>query len=439
MNAVFDKLLIVPTSGASFDVSDMVQEISIYQSLTDHYMYCDLILFDTVNLGRAIPQDINNVLSGGFTGGELLIVQYYSQSNPEKTHNFILYERTNRSKAQDSGEVYILHGISAEGFEAYGKKISRAYGGKTGTTIGTMVNSVYSEFIGNKTIKNLYYAILQDHKVDIVKSFNMDGKDSGTHKFIIPNLTVDETIEFMCNEADSDDHIPQYLFYETSEGFWFYNLGTLAQRKPRMTYTFTEFNVDPSDKDQLKIISYQVQNEANILENAKRGLFKSKIIHLDVLKKRSTVSTFDYSKAVSKFKKLQPLAQRGGVSSADVNVTLMTSRQGHDNDPLFKLEKHLPKRIDHFLSSRRSYTTDIFSRRMTVMVPGTTSLNVGDVVKLEFPIKDGSVDSGDVKLDRELSGKYIITKLRNKIEGVRADSTFVTIFDCVKDTEIMEV
>jgi hypothetical protein len=436
MKAVVDKLLFYPTVGEPFDITGMVTEINLFQSLTDHYMYCELVLLDSVGISRTIPQDIDSKINGGITGGEIIVIQYYSDSNPEKIHSFMLYERSNRSRTQDNMEVYILHGISVEAFETYGRKISRSYGGDNGKLIRDMMKSVFNQYVVSSNVKDIYEEIRQTSKSSIEKQLITDDEDTGLHKFIIPNLSVDETIDFMCNEADTKDHIPYYFFFENSYGYFFLNLGYMVQATPVMEYVYSEYNVG-EESGQKRIMSYEVNNEINILENARAGLFKSKTINIDVLSKRKTETIFDYSKRSGDFKKLQPLIHKGDAPE-DVNVTMMTSRTGHDGNPLFALEKHKPKKLNTFLGARRSYSTSIFSNSLTVSVQGTTLLDVGSTVTLQFPLKDAMADGQEVVLDKDLSGKYIITKVRNKIEDPQGDAMFVTIFECVKDTQIME-
>jgi hypothetical protein len=437
MKANVEQLILIPTSGQPIDISDMVSEFNIYQSLNDHYMYCDLVILDTIGLNRVISQDESNKYSGGFTGGEIVLFQYWSSHNPTTEHAFMIYERSDVTKQNDVTTAYVLNGMSIEGFETHGRKISRAFGKNGGKKISDMIKNVYGEFFNSGTLKDIYREISKNHRVTIEKKLYLDDKDSGLHKFVIPNLSVDETINFMCNECDTKDHIPRYFFFEDTDGFHFNNLGFIAEREPKMTYWFTEFNVD-DNLDQRKIISFKIKKGANLINDAQRGLFKSKTIRLDLLKKKKTEKIFDYSKSVDKFKKLQPTQKRGDVASPDVNVTMLTTRNGHDRDTLFRDEAPFPKKVDGFLGERRSYTTEIFTNKLSVVVPGTTTLNVGEVVELNFPFKDAqNSDSLEVKLDKELSGKYIITKLRNKIEDVTTASNFVTIFDCVKDTEIL--
>ncbi len=437
MKAKFEKLLLIPTAGQPFDITDLVVEVNVFQDLFSHYMTCEIVMKDSISISRGIPSNEEDNLNGGLTGGELLLMQYYSENNPIIVNCFSMYERKARTKESDSTEVYILSGISLEAFESFTRKISRAYGGSQGNEISKMVDSVTREYLYTRTVRDVYSSILKDFKTLIEKTIVVE-ETSGKHRFIIPNLSVDDTLEFFSNEADSKDHIPQYLFYENYYGFNFWNLSTLVESTPVMEYYYTEFNTNEADRDQRKIISYNVKKENNILESAKAGLFASKTIRLDVLKKTKSVKVFDYQKLFDKFKKLQPYKQKGS-ANPDVNVTLMTTRQGHDcSCQIFKDENHLPKRIDGIIGSRRSYTEHIMHNILSVVVPGTTALNVGDTVLLKFPIKDGLFDSKDTKLDKELSGKYIITKLRNKFTNVGAESRFVTVFECVKDTQIQE-
>jgi hypothetical protein len=436
MQVKFEKLLFVSDAGQPIDISALVVEANVYQSLFEHYMHCEIALKDSIGLARAIPQNLEQNLNGGFSGGELLIMQYVSENNPTITNCFALYDRSARTKLNDSAEGYILSGVSLESMDSFTRKVSKAYGGEGGNTIGDIMNKFISEYIYNKRVRDIYQSLKTEIHAVVAKTVVVE-PTSGLQKLIIPNLSVDDTIDFFCNEADSDDHIPNYMFYENYDGFNFVNLSTLTERPVAMDYHYTEFNTEQNKVDQRKIISYRVKKENNILENARGGMFKSKTICIDMLKKSKREIIFDYESSSSKFKKLQPFKHKGVVNTADVNISMLTTRAGHDDSFEFFDENVLPKRIDQFLGNKKSYTKHIFKTYMTVTVPGTTALNVGDVVELSFPIKDGLVDLKDSQKDKELSGKYIITKLRNKFDHISGESRFYTSFECAKDTQII--
>lgn len=439
MRAVIDKIMLIPEIGDVINIKDITVELSVYQNLFDHYMHCDIVLTDSFDLNSLIPQDTQNWVAGGFAGTEILLIQYYPDggTGPLVSNAFFLFERSAKKQVNANIDAYILSGVSLESYNSFSRRISRAYGGSGGNSIDKMIKSITDEFLYNSEARDLYNFIKLNTGTLIDKN-NAFEPTNGAHRFVIPNLSVDDTIEFLCNEADSDSHVPQYLFYEDNFGFNFRNLETLVKQPPKLSFIKEEAvtRANSLQKPQDKILAYEVVKESNILEKARDGLFKSKIIHLDVLKKTKFETIFNYDNGKYRFKTLQKFAHRGTAPDPNVNVTLMTTRQGHDCQcQIFKDENHLPKRIDHFLAARKSYTKHIFNTTMRVTVPGTTGLNVGDTVYLDFPVNDGLTD-GQTKSDIQLTGKYIVTKLRNKMNNPSTASSFETIFECVKDTQI---
>lgn len=438
MRAFLEGIYYITTQGESIEISDLVAEINIYQNLFRHYMQCDIVMVDAVDLSNATKQDLLNNINGGFSGGELIVFQYKSEENPSVAHCFALYERKNRGLAGTGREAYVLSGISLEGFEAYPRKISKAYGHPEGNTIDKMIASIVDEYVYTAAVKDTYSTIRQKHNI-LPEKYVIAEPTSGSQRFVIPNMAVDDTIDFLCNEADSDDHIARYLFWERQEGFYFYNLSTLVEQTPVMDYYYTDFNTDVVDRDQRKIVGYDIKKETNFLSNARDGLYASKTIHLDVHKKTTNQTIFSYDdvREKSKFKTLQPFYHSGTVNAPEVNLTLMTTRKGHDacQCPLFEKENHLPKRLNDIIQYRKSYSKHLFNTVMNVTVPGTTYINAGDCVILKFPIKQlSTTPEGD---NIQLSGKYIVTKVRNTIKMPKAGAMFLTQMECVKDTQIM--
>ena len=438
MKVRFEKCILIPGSGIATDISDLIAELNIYQNLFKHYMEVTAVLRDGINLSDLTVPTPDSQYSGGFTGGEMLIIQYLDEFNVEGTNIFTLYARKNKSRTGNTLETYTLHGISPEAFETVSSKVSKSYGGDAGSDIESMMKNVVGEYIVTKNTDALYSELSNLFKLNLKKPFISD-KTNGKHKFVIPNMNIDDTIEFLCNEADSDDHIPQYYFYETQRGFYFKNLSNLVQQNPYMSYVYAEANIDQFDADQKQILDYELVNENDFLDNVNSGLFKSKMLGVDLLRKKLSVREFDYEKYGNSFKKLNNYYIPGKVDSSDASVTMMTTRAGHDFDENLALGLEGQKKIDLFLNARKSYMKHIFSFTLNVTVPGTVFLNVGDTIVLFFPSKESvSASVGDFRYDSHLSGKYIITKVRHKFNDIATDASFVTIMECVKDTEVSE-
>ncbi len=438
MRAIIDRLALIPAKGQPLDIRSMVHEINVYQDIRKHYMHVELVVLDTVDISSAASQDVENWINGGFSGLDTLLFQYTPSGGigTQISNLFMLYERSARTLVKEGMWAYVLSGVSLESYQSFTKRISRAYGGKDGVTIDKMIESISKEFLYNRAVRDDYNSIKLDFQTVIEKNINIE-PTLGLHKYVIPNMTVDNTIDFLCSEADSDSHISQYFFYENYKGYNFRNLQTLIGIQPRQRFALTSFNLNSeyTQSGADKILNYTVIKENNLLEKARDGMFKSKTIHLDVLQKQARTTIWDYGTGSKKFKTLQPFMHEGSTDDPNVDINMMTSRTGHDNNPLFKLENHKPKRVDNILAARKAYIKHIFSTTLDVEVYGTTALDVGNTVYLKFPISDGLEDQENL-VDTQLTGKYIVTKIRNQFSGIGTDSTMVTTFRCSKDTQI---
>lgn len=431
---------LISASGQSIDIEPITIEFSVYQSIFEHYIQCDLVINDSIGLLNTLNPIKDGKTQGGFSGGEMLVVSYKSNDDslPYKNHVFALYELTDRKRLEEKSEAYILSGISLEAYSSSSQKISRAYGGAGGNTIDKMIASITDEFVYTRNIKDLHRSLRETTKFRIEKENDYDST-VGVHKFVIPNLSVDDTIRFLCKEADSADHIPYFLFYENSKGFNFKNLSTLLSQEPKEKYSYLSSNHGNVYKDQKKdqyvestnIISFDVLKQSDFIENLETGMFQSRTIHIDPLKKYKREVVYKYDDYFPKFKKLQNLK----VASAEVNgdpiIRMMTSYTGHDQDPIFSSEAPTPKRYSETVAQSEAYFSHTFNTVLEVAIPGDSEIDVGDIIELVIPAASNVNDQADSD-DKYLSGKYLITKIRNKM--LDGSKTMTSIIECVKDT-----
>lgn len=431
---------LITATGQVIDLESITVEFSVYQSLFEHYLQCDLVINDSLGLFNTINEIKDGVTQGGFSGSELLVVSYKS-NDPNlkyKNHVFNLYEMTDRKRIEENSEVYFFSGISVEAYVAASQKISRSYGSTDGNDISSMVKSITDEYIHNSNAKAVGSSIKSVANFRLIKENDFD-KTNGKHKFVIPNLSVDDTIDFLCKEADSDDHIPYFVFYENSKGFNFKNLGELVQNSSKETYTYAPSNFSGMFKDKKKeeyteathIRSFEVLKQSDFLENLESGLYQSRDVYIDPLKKNKREVVYKYDDYVPKFKKLQKFKLAGGETLGDPVVRLNTSRHNHDNDSMFSSEVASVKKFSEYVAQSEAYYSHIFNTQVEVVIPGDSELDVGDVITLNIPPSSNVLDQSNTS-DKYLSGKYLITKLRNKfLDGSESMST---ILECVKDT-----
>lgn len=429
---------LISGAGQIIDIEGLVADFSIYQDIESHYMKCEVTITDSVGLINSLLGNPNTKELGGFNGNEFLLVSFKSNSDDLDYKNFLfsLYQLTDRQRIEERNEAYVISGISTEAYSTASRKINRAFGRQGGNLISNMVTAVYNEFFNSNQLQGLYRNISQLAGVQVSKGFECD-ETVGLHKYIVPSLTIDDTIDFFADESDSADHVPLYNFFENTNGYQYKNISNLVTQAPIAMFTYAPSNNtsevgSANENDDLrKIRSFLVVKQTDFLDNLDGGLYNSQSIHLDVLKKNKRVVNYSYDTAFSRFKTFHDFKIPGQSDSPSI-VRLKTSDFGRDTDTNFQPEAPLPKTITETAAVTDGYSKHIFNTVVEVVVAGDSELNVGDVLLLKIPAAAISKDQ-DGEADKYLSGNYLVTKLRHKMLGVNGDN-YTTTLECVKDT-----
>lgn len=437
------KVTFVGIDGSPIDITNIVSTVNVYQNMFRHYLECDLIFTDASKFLHQLPYLKDRKITGGFTGSEIVVIEYKENATTgtEKTltHIFRVYGVTDRNSIENA-EIYLMSGISEEGWQIQAKRISKTYGKGSGNTIENMIQSIFKQYFQSQAITDTYSSFRSITGKRVNKQLNTM-PTNGIHKFIIPNLTVDATINFLCDEADCKTKIPYFVFYEDSENFNFANVNGLTAQDPVDEYFYAKTNIAstaasdnkeagqseviiPNDKI---IVGYRVNRQHDFMENIKVGLYRSSTNSIDMLKKKSKTVVYDYQDYSKLFNKLQENIISGSVVS-DVPVqSFMTSRTGHSGDSLFVAESPLPKRTNITRDIRQSFLSSIFNTNIEVTVPGNLHLKVGQVIKLSFPV---DTDESDLtEEDKYLTGNYLVTKVRQ----IFTPNSTETVLECTKD------
>jgi len=432
-----EQITIVSSSGQVFNISEIFLECNIYQNIFRHYLECDVAINDAINLQHNIKGDSQQNIPDGFRGNEYLIISYREKTDaadfgqiPLKKHIFGIYEISDRERTSEGSEVYVISGISLEAYNTSSQKINKAYGGTKGNNVSKFIESVVKEYVLDSEAEQVYTQQGFSKNVEIDET-------SGLDAHIIPNWSVDRTIDYFCRQADSTDHYPFYVFYEDSNGYKFKNIPKLIEDGDiDFTYSYYPFNFDTGNDvendDQYKIVSFNTIKENNFLENLREGMFKTKSVGIDILRKKKIEKVFDYSKEQDKFYLTQ-----GGKYPVEVNgdpvINVDFTKFGHDTDTFFTNDTTVTPKTDISLKDRRqSYRKQIFNNIIQVTIPGDSSKNVGELIDLQFYIHNDIEDTKG-EIDKTLSGQYLITKVRQQLTAENLN----TILECSKDSAIV--
>jgi hypothetical protein len=424
----------IGVNGQPTDITSFTEGINIYQNLFRHYLEADFLIHDSTKFLHKLPDFKDLDVTGGFTGIESMVVSYRNRSKGDKetvyTHLFRLYSVTDRQSLENV-EAYMFSGISEEAYHTSTKTISSAYGGESGQTTESMVKAVHKNYFNNSDIQERYNSLRSLTHNRINKQLETH-PTIGKHQFVIPNLSVDDTIRFFARESDCQSRVPLFYFYEDSQGFNFKNVNGLTAQEPVDTFYYsmqgTEGNEDDKIKNHQIIMGYRVNRQQDLIENMKSGLYKAETTNIDMLKKRYNKVVYNYDDYAKVFNKLQPKKVFGSVPGETPVKSLMTTRKGHDLDANFFDENPKPKRLNTIKDIRNSFRRSVFNTSVEVSIPGNPNMKVGQVVRLEFPVNDNS-NNGIEEHDKYLTGNYLVTKVRQMF----STNDVTTVLECTKD------
>ena len=392
------------------------------------------MIHDASKFLHQLPSYKDQNFTCGFSGTEVFVISYRNRAKGKEkiyTHSFRLSSISDRQSINNS-ESYLMSGISEEAYWTQATRISNAFGGESGNTTKNMIESVFKKYFQSQSVKSVYQGLRDITNNRIQKQLN-SSETAGLHKFVIPNLTVDDTIRFLTRESDSPNKVPYFVFYEDSENFNFVNVNDILTQEPFDEYWYAHTNVNTQKEEDIiqdskSIVGYKVNRQFDLLDNLSKGLYISKTTKIDLLKKYKKETVYDYTKYSKNFNKLQDRVVQGIAQDKEPVVTLMTTRNGHDTDNLFVSENPRPKKLDSIKDIKNSFRSAVFNTSMEVLLPANPNLKVGQVLKLNFPV-DTDDAKGIEEHDKYLTGKYLITKVRQ----IFTKAEMQTVIECTKD------
>jgi len=421
------KKLEIYSATGSYDLRPHFLELNIYENLFRPALTATLVLGDSHNIPYKLPivgeetVDIDISLSGveGLKNEDLLSIK------PPKFHVNSLSDRYfTKPKAQ----IFSLDLISEQYFSSLHSKVSKSYSGKT---ISFMVDDIHFKYLN-----------------DGERGMSFLSGDDRIENIIIPNLSPIDAIEWLAKRTIRNNAV-NYLFYETMNQSYFFSLDYLAEQKPVATFIHKP-RVDDSTgighvaENIFKIDKFYFKKQFDKKENIERGIYSSKLITHDIVKKK--ITQYEYT-GFNEWFGFNHCGQFPPLSNSDVEVkSSRIPRVSHAptneaNNFTTTDERNLARQIDSHVEFfpkhdqmyaknindlydnkvedwklRRNAHIGIYDGITLVLdVSGHSGLRVGHTVTLILPSpettdKDLKSDSAD---DKFLSGKYIVTAIRH--------------------------
>lgn len=405
------KLELVSNSGGDpIDITNLFIEIAIYESVFDTKIVGEVLFKDALNLSEALP----------IIGNEMIYIEYKTKGIKNKPVSIVGNVVAPMGKGRADGEkveIYKIQFVSNTQFANRFRRVATTYSGN----IAAMVTQIFKENFVAANSGRLYFNDLPQ----------------GNHKFTIPYWSPLFTASWLAERAYANK--PScFVFYEDVDGFHFKNLLKAVELDPVMTY-----NVEPMNGANMgdvnaylsKVKGYSNTSFFDRLEEQAGGMYAGSLLTHDITTKKYESHVFDYREHFARSSHLNkyPLFPE----NSKMTKTMMESGVAFRN--VVPIQRNKFENIednekpDRYLLDRRSIQKQFRTMRVTISVPGISTLRLLDTVYYRIP-KSGYLDEYRTDWeDQYLSGKYIVMSLTtviNKLDGYK------TIIEMSKDSLI---
>ena len=398
---------IIASSGQSIDNITPL-EINIFESIFSNALTGNISIADTNNLIELMP----------LIGQEQLILKMTTPSlEGENTtidftkNAFSIYNISVNSEMSSGSSVYVLEFCSPELLINNRVRISKAFT----DTPSTIVENVLTNHIN--TTKNIETETT-----------------SGIKNIVVPNQRPFDFLKCLIQDSKSTKDSPHYLFYETTRGYNFRTLQNLYEKVAVGVFNNSESNIDEKVGNTLgiqeaydRMINFDVKPPNNALNDSRAGMFGSKIISHNIFTKSYNVKTYGYFSDFDKHKRIDEKNNpkyNGNLGDwIDSRIYVHpTSASGSNLNAQYRDENNsnnsiVANQISETLLQRKSRMYELtFSKTIAITIHGTTNIAAGDMVELNYAAPGRNHNDG--VLDKSMSGRYLITKLRHTFSPV---------------------
>ena len=401
--------LILVTKGGKIDISNVCEEINIYDTMFLSVMSGSLVIGDSIGLSSKLL----------FDGSETILIHVKKDKNSEILdfkRAFRIYKQTDRAVIKPGLEKYVLHFASDELIYSDQQRINQSY------------ETNYSKIV--ERILNDYLKVPQN-TLGGVYEFS-----SGIQKIVIPNLRPLEAIEWCARRALDINQSPNFMFFQNVAGFNFATLSTLLIQPAILDISYETKNISGETAfDEIGGARYlEIVSLNDNIERTRSGVNAGKFIGFDPLTRTISTRNISYGDHYLNMKH----------GNKTPNFTQIQSRDGMLNSEAFNSRKaisifnynrqfseYIKKKdptsltqrdgIESWLFQRKAIIKNLMSKRLKIVMPGNFQLSSGFNVNVNAPIIGSS--SGE---DKSINGKYLIVASR-QIIGYEKHETIIEV------------
>ena len=420
---------IITSAGRVINIKSNIAQINLFEDIQKAALAGEIMIQDSAGFVSEAP----------IIGQEYLRLKIQTPSLTDEediidfTENlFIINSVSSRGEVGNNVSVYLLSFSSSEIVKNQRTKVS---GSLTGT---------YSDIV-----KQMMDRVNCQKKIFIEPT-------RGVKRIVSPNLNPFAVINMALSSATSalsDNFSPSYLFFETFHGYHFRSLASLYAQPVSQTYTTFEpggqvkGGIVNIETELANIIDYEIVDNSNSLYNSATGVLASKLIIHNIYSKSFNEYTYNYFDSFGDEKHITsyhdgnqfPIfsdvtIEKDGSRSSDfpARTFLSSISEGEtdtNNTTSDGTEPFVAPDPQNTLQERSSTTNQLEKGLiLNISTHGNTSVNAGDIVRLDIPLVAAIKTSKNRQNDRFYQGVFIIKRIKHEFDfGAKKHGSILTL------------
>jgi hypothetical protein len=403
-----DKVKVISSKGFFQDITAQVITVQYFEDIFSPFITGTLIVKDALDLLNLFP----------FVGEEFVELEISTPTLEDKSlkGTYYIYKMTDREIIGDREVIYQLHFISVEAIVDINKKMSKVYKGK----VSDIVTGLLKDSLDGLETKKQFY---------VEETIN-------NTKFISNFWSPVKNIMMCAKQAVNKNNVPNYVFFENRDGFYFISLDALYGAGIMSEFILDKYTRDDLpgggstrniQEDYKRIQELSIPVAFDYVDRIRSGMLSSRAHSFDATKKTYVARNYNVFQKFDKQNHLNPnpLNSSSAIfknNSAIVNIPRMyDSFSGWGDVTNFKT-----------LQERVSQMQLATAHQIEIVVPGRTDYTVGQKVKITLN-KMEPVSSDDIDItDKMFSGNYLISALNHVINREKHECTMELIKDSLQ-------
>lgn len=378
-------LYLLTSTGNAIDLSGIMLELNLYESIFSPCVTGDLLVGDAGDLISSLQLHGNEFLS--------IQIDKPTLGKPIKKV-FRVYKIADRSIGPNALQNYTIHFCSEELFLSTQLQLSKSY---KGLPITSMVKDILQNKLG-----------VSDKKMG-----GMFSKSIGNFDLIVPKMQPLQAIEWLAPKAYTGSG-NLFFFYENRDGFNFASYEDLIQLPAYATYSRSM----KIDNDPVKNIygynHFQVIEDFDIIKATRMGAYSATLISLDIVNRSAAVTNLNWAQPnkalLNDAIPVNDFRNRFNMTLADSKEAMLKFVITADSDPTFN-----PAQMENWIPQTISRLAQINSFKAVMIIPGDVLIKAGMIVKVAVP-KMEIPDSTAPTPDPQRSGAFLVSKVHHNFK-----------------------